>query len=168
MKKLLISILFLLTSFPLFASSGQAREQDRFFCNGSEMKAWNSSMTKYQTFMYFMSQEFYTSGYTEDVRCNAVAGRLNNAVRSTVSQNNEIKLGFKTGRVNRLNVICLAKSPSSPCRDTNMIITLSPIANPDPELAVERFVDTLKNRNLKRVFIDSGKRFFPLSPLLPK
>jgi hypothetical protein len=169
MKKLLIAILFLLTSVPLLASSGQAKEQDRFFCSGNEMRAWNSSMTKYQTFMYFVSQEFYASGYTEDVRCNIVSVRLNDAVRSTPAHDSEIKLGFKIGKVNKLNVICLAKAASLPCKNENLIITLSPKANSDTQLALERFVDTLRNRNLKRTFTDSSnKRFFPLAPLLPR
>jgi Circadian oscillating protein COP23 len=163
----LASALFAVASiaFPVSAS-----ESGRFFCVSNEMKAWNSDRTKYQDFMRFLSKEFYRSRYTPEVRCPIVSGRLNRALENSVPANSEIRLGFKTGIVNQLNVICLANSPSSKCTKENLIITLSPKANSDPELALEKFIDTIGQRNSKKIFTDSssGKGFFPLAPLLAK
>lgn len=165
-KSLVLPTLFVLVSALFSISPVSAKEQSKFFCMKNEMKVWNYEKTKYSDFMRFLSQEFYPR-YSTESRCDIVSGRLNVVVENAVPTNSEIRLGFKTGIVNRLKVICLAKSPSLICTKENLIITLSPKGNADPEAALERFVDTLKNRNSKKVFTESGgKRFFPLAPLL--
>lgn len=77
-----------------------------------------------ETLITWNSQAFSRSGYTPEVRCQAVTDKFNQAVQ------NGSRLRLSTGRVNGLGVICALEGRERRCNGDNLIITLTPGTNP--------------------------------------
>lgn len=78
------------------------------------------------------SQAFSYSGYTPEVRCNAVTNRFNNAFASGS------RLMLSTGTINNLGVICGLQGQERRCTSENTIITLTP--GVDPRAALNQII----------------------------
>jgi len=88
-----------------------------------------------QSLITWNSQAFSRSGYTPEVRCQAVTNRFNDAV------NNGIRLRLTAGQVNGLGVICSLQGRERGCNEDNVIVTLAGEAARNPRQALNELVN---------------------------
>jgi hypothetical protein len=118
----------------LALSSGMAFESNKaqaqgvqFYCDQGDDGGFVTRVTNGSTIKSLItwnSQAFSRSGYTPEVRCNAVTNRFNRAFQ------NQSRLRLSTGTINNLGVICALEGRERRCNSDNTIITLTPGTNP--------------------------------------
>jgi hypothetical protein len=118
----------------LALSSGMAFESNKaqaqgvqFYCvqgNNDGFVTVVSNGQVSRSLITWNSHAFSYSGYTPEVRCNAVTNRFNNAFQ------NQSRLRLSTGTISNLGVICALEGRERRCNSQNTIITLTPGKNP--------------------------------------
>jgi hypothetical protein len=161
----------------LFTPPAESREKsDRFICEKSssgqnEIKMILRDGKTLKDLAGLRSEHFSVSGFTPERRCEIIKDRLNAFVKVSQSQQGKnVKLGFKTGRMNGYDVICGVESISAKCSALILTLTPSYVTNRTPDEALNEFIDSFGTFTSGRKFLEGtpgrGKLFFPINIIL--
>jgi hypothetical protein len=94
------------------------------------------------------SEEFSSSGFNPQTRCQQVSARFQSLYRS-----GQLKY-ITAGTINKLPVVCATKQLKGACDRQNLLYTLKP--NSDASLAIKKLT-AIRNRATSIVIEESGK-----------
>jgi Circadian oscillating protein COP23 len=146
----LAAIAALSSSITLVPASHALTAATSFICGTSNGKPATVARTKKGDvpIVVWSSEEFSSSGFNPQTRCQQVSARFQSLYRS-----GQLKY-ITAGTINKLPVVCATKQLKGACDRQNLLYTLKP--NSDASLAIKKLT-AIRNRATSIVIEESGK-----------